>query len=94
LKKKKRFYLLSKVTLAVSKVRHLPHLPPLPYGHEISNRMYANSGTGTVYLSRALVFDKVSIVHFVFKLLVLCCNVRYHIHVKMMFPSSLLPFVS
>jgi hypothetical protein len=30
--------------------------------------MHANSGTGTVYLSRALVFDKVSIVHFVFKL--------------------------
>ena len=86
--------MLSKVTLAVSKVRHLPHLPPLRYGHEISNRMHANSGTGTVYLSRALVFDKVSIVHFVFKLLVLCCNVRYLIHVKMMFPSSLLPFVS
>jgi len=30
LKKKKRFYLLSKVILAVSKVRHLP---PLRYGH-------------------------------------------------------------
>jgi len=28
------FYLFSKVILAVSKVRHLPHLPPLRYGHE------------------------------------------------------------
>jgi hypothetical protein len=37
LKKKKRFYLLSKVTLAVSKVRHLPHLPPLRYGHAVSD---------------------------------------------------------
>jgi hypothetical protein len=31
--RKKRFYLFSKVILAVSKVRHLPHLPPLYYGH-------------------------------------------------------------
>jgi hypothetical protein len=31
----KRFYLFSKVILAVSKVRHLPHLPPLRYGHAI-----------------------------------------------------------
>jgi hypothetical protein len=31
--KKKRFYLFSKVILAVSKVRHLPHLPPLRFGH-------------------------------------------------------------
>jgi hypothetical protein len=31
------FYLLSKVTLAVSKVRHLPHLPPLRYGHAASS---------------------------------------------------------
>ena len=30
---KKRFYLFSKVILAVSKVKHLPHLPPLRYGH-------------------------------------------------------------
>ena len=35
---KKRFYLLSKVTLAVSKVKHLPHLPPLRYGHAIYKR--------------------------------------------------------
>ena len=28
------FYLFSKVILAASKVRHLPHLPPLRYGHE------------------------------------------------------------
>jgi hypothetical protein len=31
--KKRIFYLLSKVTLAVSNVRHLPHLLPLRYGH-------------------------------------------------------------
>jgi hypothetical protein len=28
------FYLLQRVTLAVSKVRHLPHLPQLRYGHK------------------------------------------------------------
>ena len=33
LKKKKDFIYFQKVTLAVSKVRHLPHLPPLRYGH-------------------------------------------------------------
>jgi hypothetical protein len=33
--KKERFYLFSKVILDVSKVRHLPHLPPLRYGHAI-----------------------------------------------------------
>ena len=33
-RKKRRFYLFSKVILSVSKVRHLPHLPPLRYGHE------------------------------------------------------------
>jgi hypothetical protein len=32
----KRFYLFSKVILAVSKVRNFPHLPPLRYGHGIS----------------------------------------------------------
>ena len=31
--KKIFFHLLSKVTLAISKVRHLPHLPPLRYSH-------------------------------------------------------------
>jgi hypothetical protein len=35
LRKKRRFYLFSKVILAVSKVRHLPQLPPLRYGHDI-----------------------------------------------------------
>ncbi len=33
-RKKRRFYLFSKVILAVSKVIHLPHLPPLRYGHD------------------------------------------------------------
>jgi hypothetical protein len=33
--KKKDFICFQKVTLAVSKVRHLPHLPPLRYGHEL-----------------------------------------------------------
>jgi hypothetical protein len=32
--KKKDFICFQKVTHAVSKVRHLPHLPPLRYGHE------------------------------------------------------------
>jgi hypothetical protein len=32
-KRKKNFIYFHKVTLAVSKVRHLPHLPPLRYGH-------------------------------------------------------------
>jgi hypothetical protein len=31
--KKKDFICFQKVTFAVSKVRHLPHLPPLRYGH-------------------------------------------------------------
>jgi hypothetical protein len=31
---KRTFYLFSKVILAVSKVRHLTHLPPLRYGHD------------------------------------------------------------
>jgi hypothetical protein len=34
---KKDFICFQKVTLAVSKVRHLPHLPPLRYGHEIKS---------------------------------------------------------
>jgi hypothetical protein len=33
LKKEEDFICFQKVTLAVSKVRHLPHLPPLRYGH-------------------------------------------------------------
>ena len=37
LRRKKDFYLLSNVTLAVSKVRHLPHLSPLRYGHDFRN---------------------------------------------------------
>ena len=37
--RKKRFYLFSKVTLAVSKVRHMPHLPPLRYGHDSNSRV-------------------------------------------------------
>ena len=35
LRKKRKFYLFSKVILAVLKVRHLPQLPPLRYGHDI-----------------------------------------------------------
>jgi hypothetical protein len=35
LKKKEDFICFQKVTLAVSKVRHLPHLPPLRYGHAL-----------------------------------------------------------
>ena len=31
------FICFQKVTLAVSKVRHLPHLPPLRYGHEMKS---------------------------------------------------------
>ena len=37
--RKKRFYLFSKVILAVSKVRHLPHLPPLRHGHVGQRRL-------------------------------------------------------
>jgi hypothetical protein len=37
LKKKKDFICFQKVTLAVSKVRHLPHLPPVRYGHEMKS---------------------------------------------------------
>jgi len=43
LERKKRFYLFSKVILAVSKVRHLPHLPPLRYDHVYDS--------GHIYLS-------------------------------------------
>jgi hypothetical protein len=31
--KKRRFYLFSNAIFAVSKVRHLPHFPPLRYCH-------------------------------------------------------------
>jgi hypothetical protein len=34
---KKDFICFQKVTLSVSKVRHLPHLPPLRYGHEMKS---------------------------------------------------------
>jgi hypothetical protein len=29
-----------KVILAVSKVRHLPHLPPLRYGHDLNSSYF------------------------------------------------------
>jgi hypothetical protein len=35
LKKKEDFICFQKVTLAVSKVRHLPHLPPLRNDHAL-----------------------------------------------------------
>jgi hypothetical protein len=40
LRKKKDFICFQKVTLAVSKLRHLPHLPPLRYGHASRNKSY------------------------------------------------------
>ena len=42
LKKKKDFICFQKVTLAVSKVRHLPHLPPLRYGHAHWREIFKN----------------------------------------------------
>jgi hypothetical protein len=43
LKKIKDFISFQKVTLPVSKVRHLPHLPPLCYGHEMKSFIIINN---------------------------------------------------
>ena len=58
---KKILYLFSKVILAVSKVRHLPHLPALRYGHD---RCQANKGSGedvtleTAKIQKKMLFNK------------------------------------
>ena len=58
------FYLLSKVTLAVSKVRYLPHLPPLRYGHDLLSRGILHRGYKTSFHFRTWKFGR--LFHFLF----------------------------
>jgi hypothetical protein len=52
LRKKRRFYLFSKVILAVSKVRHLPQLPPLRYGHALFETEMTTLSQDVAYTNR------------------------------------------